>query len=378
MAKERLYYLDWLRISAFGLLILFHCFRFFDYFPWHIKNPDQSEWFTQFVIFTTSWRMPLIFFVSGAGTFFALRSAGTSFVNERLKRLIVPYIFGILVLIPPQKYLEFLHYGGGPLSYYAFLGMYPGQLIEPDIGINLVWLGHVAYHIWYLAYLFVMTMLLLPLLRWLSQKPAMTSPLKPGWGQLGWLFIPLVIINVALRPSFPDYLDWADFFHYLYFFLLGYVFTRNRVILTEWVSANLGVFITIAVLTSLATHYFALFTELMVKWTSAPDNSADFRGFVALRSINALAWVLVLLGLAIRYLNRNHRLLAPLGEAVLPVYILHQTIIVAIGYFVVQWSIGIPGKAVFILLSSSLLMVAGFLVVRRVRALRFLFGMKPQ
>ena len=75
MQKERLYYLDWLRIGAFGLLILFHCMRFFDFFPWHIKNQTQSELATQIFLFTTSWRMPLIFFVSGAGTYFAILSS---------------------------------------------------------------------------------------------------------------------------------------------------------------------------------------------------------------------------------------------------------------------------------------------------------------
>jgi len=375
--KERLYYLDWLRVGAFGLLIVFHCFRFFDFFPWHVKNAEQSEWLTQFVIFTTSWRMPLIFFVSGAGTYFALGSRGARFVNDRVKRLVIPYVFGILVLIPPQKYFEFLHYGGEQISYLGFLGSYPARLVEPDLGVSLVWLGHAGYHIWYLAYLFVMTILLLPVLRWFSGMSTRATILDRASGNIFWLFVPLIIVNVALRPAFPDYLHWADFVHFLFFFLLGFVFIEYREKLAEWVVTHFKSLLIIALLTSLATHYFALFTELVVKWISTPDYSADYLGFVVIRTVNALSWVLVLLGLAIRFLNRSHRWLRALNEAVLPVYILHQTIIVAIGFYVVQWSLGIPAKAGIILPTAILLMSACYLVVRQVPSLRFLFGMKP-
>ena len=62
--NQRLYYIDWLRVLAFGLLFLFHTIRFFDFFPWHVKNADQSILASIIVGFTHSWRMHLIFFIS--------------------------------------------------------------------------------------------------------------------------------------------------------------------------------------------------------------------------------------------------------------------------------------------------------------------------
>ena len=72
--NERLYYIDWLRVLAFGLLFVFHAARFFDDYPWHLKNEEHSEIVNVFVGFTHGWRMHLIFFISGVGTFFALKT----------------------------------------------------------------------------------------------------------------------------------------------------------------------------------------------------------------------------------------------------------------------------------------------------------------
>lgn len=147
MIRERLYYLDWLRIGAFALLILFHCTRFFDFFPWHVKNEIQSEFVTQVFLFTTSWRMPLIFFVSGAGTYFAMKSKRDKFVPNRVRRLIIPYLFGMLLLIPPQKYYEYIFYNNTAISFLSFLEIYPGQLASANLGFNLIWFGLIGYHI---------------------------------------------------------------------------------------------------------------------------------------------------------------------------------------------------------------------------------------
>lgn len=371
--RERLYYLDWLRIGAFGLLILFHCTRFFDFFPWHVKNEEQSEFVTQLFLFTTSWRMPLIFFVSGAGTYFAMRSKREHFVTGRVKRLLIPYAFGILLLIPPQKYLEFLFYGGDTDSYLAFLAIYPERLAGAAHGFSLVWFGELGYHIWYLPYLFVQTLLLLPLFKWLQSRQ---NYKKPVLLHIYFLFIPVVLINLALRPFYPQYLNWADFVHFLFFFALGFYFVHFRKVLAEEVVKVIRPMLIISVVTSLLTLYFALFTPYMIKWMDNPDISADYLGFLALRSINALSWVWLLLGLSIRYLNINNKRLPRLNDSVLPVYVLHQTFIIIIGYQVVQMELSMLVKFLMILLLSCLLMYVSYAAIKRLKPLRFLFGMK--
>ena len=109
VSTNRLYYIDWLRVLAFGLLFVFHSMRFFDDFPWHLKNDLHHNIFNSLVLFTHTWRMPLIFIISGVGTNFALSSRGKSFISDRVKRLVIPYILGIIILIPPKNFWSQYH-----------------------------------------------------------------------------------------------------------------------------------------------------------------------------------------------------------------------------------------------------------------------------
>ena len=162
--NERKHYIDWLRVLAFGLLFLFHSWRPFDQFPWHIKNEEQNVIFDLLTMFTHGWRMFLIFLVSGAGTWFALRSRKKAFLMDRIKRLIVPFIFGILLIIPPQRFYEWVMFSDFTGTYFDFLLVYPSQQLGANMGsCLLLWFGHLGTHLWFLPFLFAITMFVLPL-----------------------------------------------------------------------------------------------------------------------------------------------------------------------------------------------------------------------
>src|SRR5512140_3573634 len=103
----REYGLDWLRVGAFAILIAYHAGMYFVPWPWLVKNPRTYPGLVGPMIFFNLWRLPLLFFISGAGTWFNLqrRSPG-SFVWERLGRLMLPLLFGMLVVVPPQTYVQ--------------------------------------------------------------------------------------------------------------------------------------------------------------------------------------------------------------------------------------------------------------------------------
>ena len=115
---ERRYDLDWLRVLAVLLLIYFHTAKIFDYpafdyFDWHIKNNQVSARITVFTWFVHQWQMPLFFLLSGAGTWYSLLlRTPNKYLMERVKRLLIPLVFGTLVLVPPQVYLERLRTSG--------------------------------------------------------------------------------------------------------------------------------------------------------------------------------------------------------------------------------------------------------------------------
>ena len=119
---QRRYDLDWLRVLAFSGVFLYHCSRFFNQSDWHIKNATTSPLVDLFTSIFDLWGMPLIFAISGASIFFALRNGGAiRFLRERALRLLVPMALGILVLAPPQVYLDRLTHGKFNGSFFEFI-----------------------------------------------------------------------------------------------------------------------------------------------------------------------------------------------------------------------------------------------------------------
>ncbi|MEJ2267062.1 MAG: acyltransferase family protein, partial [Anaerolineales bacterium] len=156
---QRRYDLDWLRVLAFMAVFFYHCGRFFDSSGWHIKNSTTSALVDTLKGIFDLWGMPLLFLISGASIFFALRSGGAlRFLRARVLRLLVPLAFGILVLGPPQLYLERLTHGEFQGSFLEFLPLYYRDWRV--FGGNFAWSG---VHLWYLEYLFLFTLVLLPL-----------------------------------------------------------------------------------------------------------------------------------------------------------------------------------------------------------------------
>ncbi|MGL4292562.1 MAG: acyltransferase family protein, partial [Bacteroidales bacterium] len=149
--------LDNLRVLLFLLLILYHVGMFFCPWSFHFKNNEVVEWLVYPMLFLNQWRLPLLFVISGMGTAFALRIRSmTDFVKERNKRLLIPFLFGMLFIVPPQVYFERIvksQFSGsyfGYLSESAFTGAYPDG--------NISW-----HHLWFILYLLLFSVILAPL-----------------------------------------------------------------------------------------------------------------------------------------------------------------------------------------------------------------------
>jgi surface polysaccharide O-acyltransferase-like enzyme len=369
--SERLYYLDWLRILAFGLLFIFHSARFFDDYEWHVKNEEHSMLVNILVGFTHGWRMHLIFFISGVGTYFTIRSRKGAFLKDRFKRLMVPYFFGIIVLVPPQKFFEGLHKNWFSGRFPEFISGYPSGVMEHHPGISLEWTGHFGLHIWYLAFLFVMTLVYLPLMKVLSKPNYLGKALDVLSHSAIGLYafaIPVIVTEVLLRPNYGDYLNWADFFQYSMFFLVGYIFMvyeNYRSLVRKY--ANL--FLVIAALST-------VYTLAQMAQGKAGDTGLIALINATLRIVSSYSWVLFFFGLSQRKLNFNNKYLSGLNIGILPFYILHQTVIIMIGFYVVSWDLNILSKFLIILSTSLISTILLYQVICRVNVLRVLFGMK--
>ena len=146
----RLHYLDWLRVLAIVGVFFFHAVHPFDVFPWEIKNAEQSTLVTAIIVFLAPWGMPLFFFLSGGGTWFALRRrTGRQYAIERVKRLLIPFIVGCLLFSPIQLYFQWLHQSQTG----AFAGTLWEFFLRRQIELTPRVFGWAGYHLWFLGFL---------------------------------------------------------------------------------------------------------------------------------------------------------------------------------------------------------------------------------
>ena len=373
--NTRIYYIDWLRVIAFGLLFVFHSFRLFDTYPWHLKNAETSIAINYIIEFMHSWRMYIIFLVSGAGTYFAMKSKRGNFLNGRIKRLIIPYIFGVIVLIPPQKFLEAIQQLGFEGNYLTFLTQLPQSLINENFGWNLIWTGYLGYHIWYLVYLFVQTILFLPLFKFFLKNQnkvcEQSDKLFRSFYTFWYIIIPFVLLEFLLRPLFPQYLNWADFATFSLYFLLGLILQINQKIIF-FIEKNDYKFLLIAII----CWSLYLINKTALDSISIPEYTLNYLLSIILKNLNSISWVLAFIGLGKKFLDFNHRYLNDLNQGILPFYILHQTVIIIFGFFVVKWDLSIMEKFLIIFTSSFFVTIGLYQIIRRNNMMRFFFGMK--
>ena len=369
----RLYYLDWLRVLAMVGIFFFHNARFFDEITdWHVKNATTGIGPTIIVAFLDGWIMPFFFLLAGAGSYFALRFRNSGqFAGERTMRLLIPLVFGMFIILVPQAYFEAVSHGEqlGGYNFFQIYGLYLQTLPE------LNW-----FHLWFLAYLFVFSLIALPV--FLPFGKAAKSVIaraavildKP-WTLLPLLVISIAVIDILITPTgFWGHRGTGgwNILSYLLFFLLGYLLFSDTRLLEivkrlRWYFLGAGI-----ILSGLAFIFVDQFVEAEDYFGTASYNLAHL-----VRSMNSWAWMLAFIGIAARFLNFNNRFLGYAGEAVLPFYVLHQTVIISIGFYVVQWDMGVMPKYLIIAATSFIGIMAIYeLLVRRLKPLRFLFGMR--
>lgn len=384
---ERFYYIDWLRVIAIGAIFLFHCAMPFNAVQdWDIKDTQSNTGLMIIVAFVHQWSMPLFFFLAGASAWLALQHrTNQEFLIERIKRLIIPLVFGVLLLSPFQVYLENirrLQFHSSYLQYYFHFFQPPDQVFSnPDKWFNLRLIYYYARHLWFLGFLFLFSWISLPLFRRLQSMHDTVGfyrligwfPKKTGiWG----FILPIALIQVTLRAGFPEYVNWADFGYWFTFFIYGYLFISRERLMQRMEQTWKPALISGLICFSGIIVLYAM--GLAGEWEIHPQYSTAYLAYQVLRSINTWCWVVFFLGAAKSHWNRKNDLLEYSSSAVLPFYILHRFFIVVTGFYILQWRSGTSLKftAIFIIALAVTLFSYEFMI-RRISGLRFLFGMKP-
>jgi glucan biosynthesis protein C len=377
-AGGRVYYIDWLRVIAMLSVFLFHSARFFDVFSdWHVRN--SSTWIggTIIVGFMNPWIMPLFFVLAGASTYYSLksRSAG-QYLQERVLRLLIPFIFGVIIITAPQAYYEQIYHGH--LSGAAFPEFYLQYLIN----LPQRFLEFNFYHLWFLAVLFIFSIVCLPLfVDWWGKGKSLlallSSKIDARWKLVILLILPLALADIFMYPGTflgsRDFGGWCLIAHLL-FFISGYIIISNPGITgllqkLQWWATAMAI---IAIATLIP------FIGILVDWKEN-YGSLMYAASQVIQVLLSWSLLIIILNLGRSLLNFKNRFLTYASEAVLPFYILHQTVIISVGFYVVQWDIDPALKYLIIAVSSfSITMAIYELLVRRINVLRFLFGMRPR
>lgn len=381
---QRIYYIDWLRILAILTVFFFHTSHFFDPIYWHVKNPQQSESVLLFLGFVNLWIMPLFFFLSGASGVFGTRKPFLSFLKSKTLRLLVPYLMGVLLLIPPQKYVEALgnhKFSGG---YFDFLQSYfSGGIINYPMGFDTLWIGAISYHLWFLGHLFLISILFYHLMKYIDTKGEKLmnriNQMISFTGGAVLLFIPVAIAGVLLKKHFPNYTSWADFAKYALFFFLGFLCTTNEGLKQSLLKSR---FVALAIGLILTVMYFASFAVKESTFGQLFQNNQVYSFYAFQEAAGALVtwcWIIFIVATGMKYFNKDSKYRQALNEAVLPFYILHQTVLLLIGYVVVQWDWGNWGKFGFIAVSALFtISVIYMLVIKPFNLSRLIFGMNKK
>lgn len=347
MLNERRHDIDWLRVIAIGMLLIYHIAIIFQ--PWamfigFIRSDDLMEDLWKPMTMMNVWRIPLLFYVSGMGVCFAMRKRNwKELLLERSKRILLPFIFGMIAIVP-LHFLVFQDFYNLPLSYYA----------------------HPA-HLWFLGNIFVYVLILLPLLYFLKHarsnkfKDTLSVMMRHPLGPLS-ISIFFVLETILVKPAaFEMYAQtWHGFFLGLLAFFFGYLFVYSGKSFWD------------TVLRWRRLYFGLALTLYVVRFLIFDLNAPGY--FLAIESN---CWIYAVFGYGYKYLNKPGAALTYLSQAAYPVYIIHMFVLYAGASLILPLEMPTILKFLSIVAftAAGCFLIYEF-IIRRIGFLRPLFGLK--
>lgn len=376
---QRQYFLDWIRIFAFFLLILYHVGMYYVSWDFHVKSPHAGTTIEPYMMLSSPWRLGLLFLVSGVATatMFDKMQLG-AFLRRRSARLLLPLIFGMFVIVPPQSYLEVVEKVAYHGSYLEFMRLYVtgyhGFCRLDDCLRMPTW-----NHLWFVAYLWWYSVAY-ALLAVLPGRPLERLADLAGRSLTGWrvIVLPLVVLataRVLLLSHFPtthDVVhDWYNHADYFTLFLIGALLARQPAV---WRAFDAQRFTALGVALAcwaMLIVYFALPERLV------PQNLETLRSIQ--RVVYALCqWsaIVAVCGFGHRHLQFDSAARRYLTQAVFPLYIVHQTLIIVFAHYLQPVGMPPATEGVVLIVLTFTASFGIFAVVCRIPVLRACFGIQ--
>ena len=311
-------------------------------------------------------------------TYYSLNfRTGKEYLKERVKRIVIPLILGILIVIPPIVYFA-------RLAWWSDTRYYPTNFNGTFIEFYPLFfeIGTIDYyHLWFIAYLSIFSLVALPLFLRLKKdkgKQQISSIAnKYGKGKKIFLFaLPLIIINVSLRWIFPGFSklfidDLANVLSYLTIFIFGFLIIGD-IRFENSVDRNKKLATVLAIVTSFFVIIF------LGPGYDPFGNPIGYAIYWTLFSFNGWCWLIAIYGYGRKYLTKQNSLISYLSKIALPMYIIHLTVIIMIGFYVLQWEAHWGVKFLVITASSLFITILLCELIKTNNVTRFIFGMRPK
>lgn len=348
--EMRKHYIDNLRNLTILLLFPVHTFMIWNdfgsrFYIWQGENRILST----LIVFVNPWFMPLLFVLAGVSARYALQKRTVKeFIGQRIHKLLVPFLGGMIFLVPFQtlyarKYFD--NYSGGIFENWKYFFTHLTDFSGYDGAFT-------PGHLWFILYLFIISMLALILFRFISYEKLSHVVEKMPVSAVLLLFVPIWLLYYL--GNFGGFSIGKNFALYL----AGYYVLSNDVIM-EKLEQNIkwlaGLYI-IATAVSLILYYrVSYYGDLWV----------NFIGWVS---------ILTLFTAGKKKLNKKTGFTKYFNRASYPVYILHQSILVALAYYVVQMCDVLFLQVLCICIGSFLLTLIAYHLIRRIPVIRRLIG----
>jgi glucan biosynthesis protein C len=374
---DRRWDIDWLRVLVVLMLVPFHAARIFDEDPFYVKNDQLTVAFSYwFVRVGEAVAMKLLFLLAGAATWFALRRrSGGQYALERLKRLLIPFVVGLLVLAPPNAYFAQRAHSGYADSYLQF---YPRFFGGSSGGGFLDFTGgFTVAHLWFILILFIISLVAIPLSLYLKRESGgrLIGKLAGFLTRPGMICLPVLpfVVMERLIYSYPGSFVGLGLVYYLLFFVFGYIMVADARF-GEAIDRHKAVALILG-----PVLYVVLGAIQADMFTPEWLQFIYYHGFFPWLTIVAV------LGYGRRHLGftdgrrLSDKFLIYFGESSYSFYLLHLPVLVGIGYYVVQWNTNALLKYVTIVAATFVPTIILYeALIRRINVTRFLFGMRPK
>jgi surface polysaccharide O-acyltransferase-like enzyme len=300
------------------------------------------------------WFMPLMFLLAGYSSFYGLQKrSGKIYIKERFLRLFVPFVFGIIVIVPPQAYYAKMFHLNLQENYFVFFKKYFTEFSDWSEYAG----GISPAHLWFIIFLFVISIVMLPIMKFIIKKQITTQ----------WLENPFIVfmffIILAILSLLPD-LSGKNIFLYCGYFMIGFFIATNDKIIDNMEKYR---------------HIFGITALLGITGLFIEKYILGTLSGIHYRFIHySIYWIVILaiLSYGKKYFNKDIKILTYFNKAAFPIYILHQTILIIVGYYVLKIINHGIIPYILVLTITFILTITIYEIISRIKILKILLGVK--